>query len=229
MNALLFDWPFVGLALAVALLVYLAVEPRPGAVLSRWRDPSSLLPLLWPMYLVHQFEEHGIDLFGHRFAFLQSLCSFLGYAHGGCPGDPAFIFAVNVVCCQAVFAMTFVFRRSRPLIAVCAWGTAVVNAVTHIGGSVSAGAYEPGLATSIALFVPVSFYVIRECLHAGVITRRQLLRMVATGGALHVTLIGSMMLRAHGVISHTALLVINAMNGVWPLVFGTVGVRNDRE
>jgi hypothetical protein len=62
-----------------------------------YRDPASVLALLWPMYLVHQFEEHGVDVLGRPYAFLAELCSGLGH-HDllNCPADAAVLFPVNV-------------------------------------------------------------------------------------------------------------------------------------
>jgi hypothetical protein len=37
-----------------------------------------VLPLLWPMYLLNQFEEHGICL--RRYPFLADLCATLDHA-----------------------------------------------------------------------------------------------------------------------------------------------------
>src|SRR5262249_3482637 len=151
------DWPYLGLGAAVALIAWLATERRAEGAGPRWRDPASVLPLLWPMYLVHQFEEHGIDLLGRHYAFLGDLCTTLGHAGAlaACPADEAFIFAVNVGGCVIVFVMAIVFRRRNPLIAACAWGVPLVNAVAHVGASVRTGAYNPGLLTSLLLFFPL--------------------------------------------------------------------------
>jgi hypothetical protein len=79
MDTILMGWPYVGLGLTLLLLVGLTLSRRPGA-LPRWQDPAWVLPLLWPMYLLHQFEEHGIDLLGRHYAFLGALCGVLGHA-----------------------------------------------------------------------------------------------------------------------------------------------------
>jgi hypothetical protein len=145
MDTILMGWPYVGLRMAPLLLVGLALERRPGA-LPRFQDPAWVLPLLWPMYLLHQFEEHGIDMLGRHYVFLGDLCDTLGHAQApsGCPADPAFIFAVNAVGCQMAFALSFLFRRRRPLVAACAWGIPLVNGVAHVGAALAHRAYNPG-------------------------------------------------------------------------------------
>lgn len=227
MTSLLLDWPYAALALALVLLVWIAREPRPAHAGPRWRDPASVLPLLWPMYLVHQFEEHGIDLLGQRYAFLGDLCTSLGHpqdlAH--CPADPAFVFAVNVVGCQLAFAMSLVFRRRAPLIAACAWGIPLINAVAHIASSLRFPGYNAGLATSVLLFVPLCAWMLHTCLRAGVLRPRHIPRIVATGVLSHATLLASLLLFDRGLLSHAALLALNALNGLLPLALGYTRTR----
>lgn len=226
MDTILIGWPYVGLALAPLLLAWLLLERRPGAP-PRWQDPAWVLPLLWPMYLVHQFEEHGVDLFGRRYAFLGDLCTTLGHvgASPDCPADPAFIFAVNAVGCQMAFAMSLLFRRRRPLVAACAWGIPLVNAVSHVGSAVVHRAYNPGVLTSLILFVPLTAWMLRTVIRSGAVDRINVPRIVATGVATHAVLLASLMLRERGWIPHGALLAINAVNGLWPLAFGLPGAR----
>jgi Protein of unknown function with HXXEE motif len=226
-KTILFGWPYLGLAVAPLFVLLLAFERRPAANASRWNDPLFVLPLLWPMYLVHQFEEHGVDLLGRHYAFLSDLCATLGHAGNptGCPADAPFIFAVNAVGCQIAFALPFFFRRKNPLVAACAWGIPLVNGVTHVVATLVRGVYNPGVLTSVLLFAPLCAWMLRTVIRAGAIERRQVPRIVAAGVAVHVVLMGSLLLREHGVLSHGALLFINAANGLVPVMFGTLGVK----
>jgi hypothetical protein len=227
METMLFGWPYLGLAMAPVLVLFLVFERRPAATEPRWIDPVFVLPLLWPMYLLHQFEEHGVDLLGRHYAFLADLCANLGHAGdpAGCPADAPFIFAVNAVGCQIDFALPLLFRRKNPLVAACAWGIPLVNGVTHVAAALVHRAYNPGVLTSVLLFAPLCAWMLRTVIRAGAIERRQVSRIVAAGVAVHVVLMGSLLLRGHGVISHGALLFINAANGFVPVLFGTLGVK----
>ena len=49
--------------------------------------------------------------------------------------------------------------------------------------------------------------------------------VAASGVALHVVLMGSVLLRARGVLPHAALLFVNAVNGLWPFAFGWAGAK----
>jgi hypothetical protein len=225
-SAFLFEWPYVGLAVTPLMIAWLALERRAADAPPRLRDPAFVLPLLWPMYLVHQFEEHGVDLLGRHYAFLGDLCAALGHANdpGGCPADPAFIFAVNGVGSQISFAMSLVFRRRRPLVAACAWGIPLVNAVTHVASAIAHRAYNPGVLTSLILFAPLCAWMLFTVVQSGVVERRQIPRIVATGALAHAVLLASLVLHAHGWLSYGGLLAINAANGLVPLALGAIGV-----
>jgi hypothetical protein len=181
------------------------------------------------MYLLHQFEEHGIDCMGDHFAFLGDLCKTIGHPDlATCPADAEFVFSVNVLGCPLAFVLPLIFRRSRPLIAAFGWGVPIVNAIAHIGAGIAHGAYNPGLFTSIVLFVPLGAWMVRVMLQTKSMTRAQLPLVFASGGALHAVLIGSIFLREGGLISHGALLAINALNGLIPLGIGVLATRLSR-
>lgn len=222
MDDFLRDWPFPALALAVVLILWLALERRPPGSGSRWHDPAWVLPLLWPMYLLHQFEEHGIDLLGRRYAFLADLCATLGYAGdlAHCPADEAALCAVNVGGCQIAFVTAVLFRRRDPLIAACAWGVPLINGLLHIGGSLAYMAYRPGLLTSVVLFLPLSVWALRTCVRAGAFRPAQCAWVVVSGVVMHAALMASLLLVARGLLSHAAMLAINVVNGFVPLAIG---------
>lgn len=221
MDALLLDWPWVGLVLALLLLGWSVREARAPEDGPRWSDPVFLLPLLWPMYLVHQFEEHGVDFHGEHYAFLAAMCRTVGHAEvAGCPADEAFIFAVNVIACPLAFVLPYAFRRTRPLLAAIPWGVPLVNAVSHVAAAVREGAYNPGLVTSLLLFVPLTLWVLRALVRRGVIRVAQVGWVVGTGVLIHVVLLGSVQLRARGWLGPTGLFVVNALNGLVPLALG---------
>ena len=221
MQSFLHHWPFLGLALAIALLLWLAPWRRSGGR-ARWHDPVWVLPLLWPMYLLHQFEEHGIDLLGRRYPFLADLCVTLGHAGdvAHCPVDEAILCAINVGGCQIVFLMTLLLRRRAPAVAACGWGVPLINALLHIGGSLSHMAYRPGLFTSVALFLPLGLWVLRTLVGAGVLRPAQIAWVLASGVVMHAVLMTSLLLIESGVLSHDAALAINVLNGFVPLLLG---------
>src|SRR5687768_244204 len=99
LEAVLYGWPFAGLGLSALILAVLFLRPSPpgGPYAARLRDPQWLLWAAVPMYMLHQFEEHGVDFLGRHYPFLGELCTTLGHTDlATCPGDARFILAVNV-------------------------------------------------------------------------------------------------------------------------------------
>lgn len=226
MDAVLYGWPWVALALAPILALVLVREFRAQSWGERLRDPAFVLPLLWPMYLVHQFEEHGIDVFGRRYPFLQSLCDTLGHHDlHACPATPAFLFAVNALGCQIAFVLSWTHRRKAPLVAACAWGIPLVNAFAHFIGALRAGAYNPGTLTSAVLFLPLGLWMLRTTLAAGAIEKRDVPRVFATGVLTHAVLLGSLGLQPRGAISMQLALALQVLNGTLPLLIGAKSRR----
>ncbi|MEM6366974.1 MAG: HXXEE domain-containing protein [Myxococcota bacterium] len=223
-EVILYGWPYLGLVIMFALFAYLVLEPRVGL---RRADPSFVLPMVWPMYLLHQFEEHGIDALGRKFAFLDSLCATLGFDLGTCPGDASFIFAVNAVACWLCFALALIYRRRRPLVAACAWGIPFVNFFAHVGPALATQSYNPGLVTTVLLFVPISTWMMRVTVASKQLRPLEMGWVLLCGLLIHIVLIASLQLRAQGLISESVLLIANGLNGLWPLVIGLMaeGVR----
>jgi len=217
---LLFDWPYAALILAVVLGAVLLLQARtlgPGA----GRNPVWVLGWVWPIYLVHMFEEHGIDLLGRRYAFLASLCELIGFpVVTDCPATPAFVFSVNVIACQVAFGLAFFLRKSRPLVAACAWGIPLVNLFAHLLPAVLTGRYNPGLLTALVLFAPGCAWMLWTVRRSGVLPPGSGWRIVATGVLTHLVLIASIELRARALISAGALVVVNALNGGWAPLLG---------
>ena len=91
-------WPWLGLAIAVPMLAVMLARPQPGRPWrARWHDPAWLLWLPLPIYMLHQFEEHGIDALGRAYAFRGFLCGNLGWTGplADCPATEWFVFGVN--------------------------------------------------------------------------------------------------------------------------------------
>src|SRR4051812_39212989 len=92
-------WPWAGLMLALVLfaLLFFTDRLRGNRKIQRWRDFQWLAWLFLPVYMLHQFEEHGIDLLGQAYAFRASMCGIFGFmTPEGCPIPESFLTAVNV-------------------------------------------------------------------------------------------------------------------------------------
>lgn len=216
MDVILLGWPFLALAGGLLGWLVLLVMPWPATAGPRWRDPSWLACTFLPTYMLHQFEEHGIDLLGRRYYFLVDMCRTLGHADlSTCPADRAFILAVNVGAVWGLGVLAIVLARKNPLIGICAFGVCIVNAVAHLAGAIAHGAYNPGVLTSVVLFAPLSYYIVRT------LDRRRLAAVVLSGVLVHVVLMAGLLAYGRGYISRGADLALQGLNGLWPLLIAT--------
>jgi len=216
-------WPFWGLGVAAALLVLLLVTDwfRGDRSVSRFRDLAWLAWLPTPVYMIHQFEEHGIDLLGRHYAFLGSLCQLLGY-HAACPVPVSFITAVNLPLVYVSLPLAAILGRRRPLVALSAFAVSTVNAVAHIGPGIVLGRYNPGMLTGILLFVPLSVWAIRIAVTRYKIGRPGVVVMVASGVAVHVVLAGTLFLFLGGMLNEVVLDTVEALNTLIPVAAAMV-------
>ena len=222
MNPLL-DWPFFALACGLGGLLGLLLRPRPADRPPRWRDPAWLLCLMLPVYMVHQFEEHGFDVLGRRYHFVVDMCGMLGHASpASCPADPAFIFAVNVGGVWVAGLCAILWRRRNPMVGACAFGIPLVNGVAHLGPAIAHGAYNSGLLTGVLVFLPLGAYVLRTLVHAGILDLRRVAVVIASGVAVHAALMGVLLAYAGGVIPRPLMLGLQVAIGFVPLLVGAV-------
>jgi hypothetical protein len=91
-------WPYMGLGAALLLALLLTTDAlRSDFTVSRWQDLVWLAWLGTLAYLIHQFEEHGIDALGATYAFRGEMCRNFGFPDVlACPIPFSFVTAVNI-------------------------------------------------------------------------------------------------------------------------------------
>jgi hypothetical protein len=213
-------WPYLGLALAVALLAVLLFTPfgqgaRPGP---RFRDVGWLAWAGLPLYMLHQFEEHGIDALGHAYAFRGSMCAALGFPVPDlCPVPTSFITAVNLGTVWGAALICALVGPRKPLVALAAYGVPLINAVAHIASAVGTKAYNPGLVSAVLLFLPACAWTLHVALVQRAIGKRGVAVIVLAGVVVHVVLMGSLKLFIAGGIAETSLALIQVANMAVPV------------
>ncbi|MEO1034518.1 MAG: HXXEE domain-containing protein [Pseudomonadota bacterium] len=190
-------WMKVGTFMA-PLLLFAAVADRGRD----WRNDFVAMGLLLLLaYIAHQFEEHWIDVFGDTYAFYTSVnCLILDAVSVGCsawegdwPLTRASIFVINTALVWLVgcLAMLCAPRRIFPLLAMAS--ITFVNGVAHVVLGLASWTYNPGLLTSVLLFVPLSVWVYRRVLVAGAANRRHIVASIVWAVLAHVLMVAGLL------------------------------------
>ncbi|MEO0919079.1 MAG: HXXEE domain-containing protein [Pseudomonadota bacterium] len=122
-------------------------------------DARGVSLVLLVAYIIHQFEEHWIDIYGRTYAFKPNLNEFLSGLLGR-PDVQEFmsdmsVFVINTSLVWLVGALA-IWRGGKHVFAtLCMASIVVLNAISHIGAALIAGSYNPGLLTGVVLFLPV--------------------------------------------------------------------------
>ncbi|MEM1259914.1 MAG: HXXEE domain-containing protein [Bacteroidota bacterium] len=121
-------------------------------------------------YFFHQFEEHWVDLFGNHYAFYSYNNNFILSALGQPnalvkPLTKESIFVINTSLVWLVGLLSL-SRSPRHLFPFFAMASIVlINGVVHIVGGMFKFRYNPGLFTSIVIFIPLYFWIIKQVRH----------------------------------------------------------------
>jgi hypothetical protein len=212
-------WPCVGLVLAAILfaLLFFTNVFRTDPPTDRWKDFRWLAWLFLPVYMTHQFEEHGIDALGQAYAFRASMCGIFGFL-SECPIPEAFLTAVNLSVVWAVGLIAAFSARRRPTLVVATYGILFINGVTHLAPAILRQRYNPGVLTSIVLFLPLGVWMLeRARLTLGV---SGVIRLIWSGMIVHGVLMGSLVLFVRGAMSESALIFVNIANATVPVAVG---------
>ena len=214
-------WPYMGLGASLLLALLLATDLlRSDRSVSRWQD---LVWLAWAgmlVYLVHQFEEHGIDAEGRHYAFRAFLCAGVGFADPKtCLVPYSFITSVNVAAVWLAGPAAALLGRRWPALALAFFAIPFVNMFAHLGPSLASGTYNPGEATAVVLFLPLSLWAFYVALARYRLGWRAIIATVAAGIVLHAILMGSLLAFLHRMIGSAQLDVIQYLN---PLIAGLI-------
>jgi hypothetical protein len=207
-------WPYMGLGAALLLALLLCTNAlRSDLTVSRWRD---IVWLAWAgtlAYLVHQFEEHGVDALGATYAFRGELCRNFGFPDiRACPVPFSFITAVNVSVVWLFGPTAALLGRRRPELALAFFSVPFVNALAHIVPAALQGTYNAGVLTAVVIFLPLSLWVFHVALWRYRLGWRPVIATVAAGIVLHAILMGSLAAFIGGRIGVVLLDVIQVIN-----------------
>ena len=141
------DWVYGGFLAGLLLIGLLPILAHD------WALPMLFVFLQLPSYMLHQYEEHDSDRFrkfvnenlGGGAELLSKFAVFLINIPG--------VWGVNLVSIFLAFYVDIGFG----LIGVY---LTLINALAHMGQGIALRCYNPGLVTSIVLFLPVSGFAL---------------------------------------------------------------------
>ncbi len=143
------NWPAATLFTAVILLVLLPPIASVGGL------AFALIYVQLPVYMIHQWEEHAEDRFR----------SYINRVIGGGREvlTPGAAFWTNAGGVWAVVILaTYLAWWIGPSAALFAGYLPLVNGLTHIGAGIARRESNPGLITSVTLFLPLGAWCVWE-------------------------------------------------------------------
>jgi len=214
-------FPWIGGAAAVVLLILLfgtrLLRSEPS--LSRWHDRVWLSWLAMVIYLLHNVEEYGIDVFGRMTQFPEEICAIMKFhPYPDCPIPPAYFLCVNVPMFWLGAPIAALLSRRHPLVGLAFYGVIFVNLFFHIVPLVAGAGFGPGTLTAILLFVPVSGWIIHACFGTGRLSYKALAFVFANGVLFHIILTAPLFLFVSGKLGSAALVGAQLANAVLFLV-----------
>ncbi len=155
--------------------------------------------LLLIAYIIHQFEEHWVDLYGNYYAFYDFNNDFIRSNLGASdstviPLTKEAIFMINTSLVWLVGALAIWFspRNRFPLIAM--GSIIVVNGFVHILAGLIKLQYNPGLVTSIIIFLPLYFWFVNYLLKRSKSYKPQILGGLAWAFLAHVIMVAGLLM-----------------------------------
>jgi hypothetical protein len=169
------QWPMAALFAAYMLLAMTPVWLHFTGI------AMTLLLVQLPLYMVHQFEEH------HNDRFRRYLNEKVAHCDALTPAGAFWINSLGVWGLDLVMIYLAVFVDMR--FALAAFYLPLVNGLTHIRETVARREYNPGLCTSIVLFLPVAGLGLYEVSKASAATWGDHALGLGIAVAIHVAII----------------------------------------
>lgn len=170
---------------------------------------SSVIAL--SLYILHQAEEHWVDLFGNHYAFQPFLNATLSALVGAGQNElvvtklDIFFINTSLVWLTGLIAA---LSPSNQFPGLAFTGLLFVNAISHMMSAIAMEAYNPGLLTSILLFMPFAVW--------------RFFRAIREHSDAHRLIMASITwaLVAHGILM-IGLVLVRYANSVAPAVYYT--------
>ena len=148
-------------------------------------DPAgerAIFAALLIIYMLHQIEEHlwpgGFRQFANAHVFKSGNDDWPVYEGG--------VALINIGFVWLPAALAALFPGPLRWLGLAWIGMTFFNAITHIVASIRLRIYNPGLVTSIVLFLPFTIWVLAREVSSGMLSGWQVALILVLGIALHI-------------------------------------------
>jgi hypothetical protein len=142
----------------------------------------ALFAALLIIYMVHQIEEHlwpgGFRQFANAHVFKSG--------DDDWPVSEGGVALVNVGYVWLPILLAALFPGPLRWLGLGWIGLTLINAISHIVTSIRFGVYNPGLITSIVMFLPFTIWILAREVSAGMLTGWQVVALLIAGVLLHL-------------------------------------------
>jgi len=162
------NWMKVG-TYAVPFILLTFFSSRTKQTDSVLTDIKLMAVLLLVAYIIHQFEEHWVDFFGHQYAFYgdvnRLILEVLGAPEAAVgPLTPKSIFVINTSLVWLIGTIAIWRSPDHIFPSLAMAGITLVNGISHIVLGIAKQSYNPGLLTAVFIFLPLAIAFYRQVL-----------------------------------------------------------------
>ncbi|MEO0330035.1 MAG: HXXEE domain-containing protein [Pseudomonadota bacterium] len=158
------NWMKIG-TYAAPFLICIFCSVRSEKTTSILTDTKLMSALFLVAYIIHQFEEHWIDLLGERYAFYRDVNQLILEVLNAqdstiMPLSPEAIYVINTSLVWLVGILAILRSPDHLFSSLAMAGITLINGMSHIVLGVAKQAYNPGLLSAIVVFLPlaIAFY-----------------------------------------------------------------------
>ena len=162
--------------IAIGLVVWLMLFRATPA------SEQALFAALLIIYMIHQIEEHlwpgGFRQFANARVFKSG--------NDDWPVTEGGVALVNVGYVWLPILLAALFPGPLRWLGLGWVGLTLINGISHIATSIRFKVYNPGLITSIVLFLPFTIWMLAREVSAGMLTGWQVVGLLVAGVVLHL-------------------------------------------
>jgi len=189
-------WPWMGLGAAIVMIILIFCTSflRSDRQRSRWKDPVALAWMAFVVYLLHNFEEFGQDLYGYQLGFTYFMNGFVGMHT-----TEALSLGCNLSLIWVVFPLTaWMVQRGHTGMAAGMACFELLNGTGHIAQAIAFGTYNAGLLNSAILCWPLGLWTLYVCFWRERQPKINILWLFLAAVLYHLLLIATGIGLAHG-------------------------------